>query len=543
LRPFLAAWLWPLLDWLSSYLYSLIWTRCATHPLVRLAALYDPAPVVAACAPYHHAAGRGAPPTYPVSVLVRAEIVRVWAGSCSDPALERLLLADLVARAFVGLPLLGPTPDHSTLNRFHAWLAAHQPQALFTDVLAFLDRVDPEDPATTPQIVDTFALATPAAATGPSTILLGLCRQVVALWQTLAPPPAQAVLTGLDLAVLTQPPPTRTPAERQAALAQAAACAQTLQAALTPCVRDLPPAAQPAVTSLLTLLSKVLADETTRQPDGTVTETPAAQKGAYRLGSAVDVEATFRKHGPDPAVLGYNAAIATTRTRIRSAVLLPGSTPDSAAPTAVLAPQQAAGQPLPPYLIMDRAAGEGKTRLAVDVVSAGQTVLVAYTRPPSDATRFGPGDFMLDAAGTACRCPAGQVSTRSYHAATTGAQHFYFPAAQCRECPLWDRCRTPESKPTSHRTVTISPYQAHQRAAERFNASAAGQSLLRQRWRVEGVIAWLVRYDGGRRARRVGQAAAACHLAQVCAVRNLWSYLARRARRRPAGAAAPGRAA
>ena len=74
--------------------------------------------------PIYHAPGtKGATPTYTIEQLVRAEIVRAWAASCSDPELEWLLATNLLVRWFVGLPLLGPTPDHSTLSRFHAWLS------------------------------------------------------------------------------------------------------------------------------------------------------------------------------------------------------------------------------------------------------------------------------------------------------------------------------------------------------------------------------------------------------------------------------------
>jgi hypothetical protein len=61
-------------------------------------------------------------------------------------------------------------------------------------------------------------------------------------------------------------------------------------------------------------------------------------------------------------------------------------------------------------------------------------------------------------------------------------------------------------------------------------------ALLSQRWRVEPTIAWLTRYQGCRRARRVGQVAAQCQLFQACAVRNLLLWLSRLARglaRRP----------
>ena len=128
----------PILAWLSAHLYQALLARCAAHPLVRLAQGYDPSAVVTTCAAYYHRTGPGKPPTYTVNTLVRAEIVRAWAASCSDPALECLLASNLIVRWYVGLPLLGPTPDHTTLNRFHAWLTAHHPNTLFRDVLTFL---------------------------------------------------------------------------------------------------------------------------------------------------------------------------------------------------------------------------------------------------------------------------------------------------------------------------------------------------------------------------------------------------------------------
>jgi hypothetical protein len=462
---------------------------------VRLAAAYDPAAVAAACASYYHPTGPGTPPTYSVEQLVRAEIVRVWAGSCSDPALERLLLTDLVVRWYVGLPLLGPTPDHSTLHRFHAWLIRHQPRALFADVLAFLDRVDPEDPAATPQIADTFALASPAAPTSPAALLFGVSRQVVEGWVRAVRPDHLARLAALDLTPLYDPPPQYTAPQRAAALTTAVCLAQALKATLRPTLADLAPAARQALGDLLDVLTKVIADETTTDPTGGVVERPLGAKGTYRLGSAVDVEATFRKHGPDPAVLGYNAAIATTKTRIRAAVLLPGSTPDSEAPVALLEQQQAAGLARPPELVMDQAAGWGRTRAQVAAVSGGQTQVVART-PPSggaDAGRFGPADLRVSADGTACTCPNGVVSTKAYASGEGDGEHFRFTAAQCAGCPLRTQCRAPDSKPRSHRTVYISPYQEHLRRAAAFNASPPGKALLAERWRVEPTIAWLVR--------------------------------------------------
>ena len=323
----LARWLDPLLAWLSALVYRAVLTRCRSHPLVRLAQLYDPTNVVAACAAYHHHTGPGAPPTYPVNLLVRAEIVRVWADTCSDPALEQLLASDLLARWFVGLPLLGPTPDHSTLNRFHAWLTQNQPRALFDDVLAFLDREDPEDPAATPQIVDTFALESAAAPTSVAVVLWRLSGQLVDLWLTHAPPALQPALPPLDLGPLHHPPPAWSRAQRQAQLDAAVTLARRLHSDLAPHLAALDPPLRDAVQGLLSLLHKVVSDETTTDPHGQLVERAPKDKGEDRVASAVDPQATFRKHDADDVVFGYNAAIATTSTRIHAAIVPTGSTP------------------------------------------------------------------------------------------------------------------------------------------------------------------------------------------------------------------------
>ena len=527
----LATFLTPILTWFSSQVYRLLLTRCANHPLVRLAQLYDLAPVVAACQTYHHPPGtKGATPTYTIEQLVRAEFVRAWADSCSDPELEWLLASNLIVRWFVDLPLLAPTPDHSTLNRFHAFLTDHQPAALFVDVLSFLDRLDPEDPARTPQIVDTFALASPAAPSpAPDHLLRHLTRRLIALWQAQAPTSLQAALPPLDLGPLLRVPLPHTAAERQQLLQQAVTLATWLVEGLRPHLLRLEGPLRDAVALQIGAIEKVIADETTTDAAGRVQERALKDKGDYRLMSAIDLESTFRKHDGTPAVFGTNAVIATTTTRIRACVTLTGSTPDSEAPMAVLAQQQAAEQPLPPLLIMDQAGGLGKTRARLDALSNGATMIVARIPQAGgvDLSRFTPADFRVSADGASCTCPNGVVSRHAYRKPGADGVHFRFLASECRDCPLWNDCRDPQANERGHRTVYITPYHLYLRAAARFNATDEGKALLKSRWQVEPTVAWLVRYQGCRQARRVGLAAAQCQLFQACAVRNLLLWLSR----------------
>jgi hypothetical protein len=352
----------PILAWLTTLVYRPLLHRCAEHPLVLLAQCYDPSAVVAACASFHHpATAPGRPATFSIEQFVRAEIVRAWADSCSDPALEELLSTNLLVRWFVGLPLTQSGPDHSTRAVFHAYLTAHAPDVWFQDVLRFLDQLDPEPPATTPQIVDTFAMASPSAAcSGPAQLLRHLTLRLVRLWLTHAPPTLQHALPPLDLGALAHPGYARTPLARQPHL-QAAVCVTSwVVDGLTPHLCALDPSLRTAVASYLDALAKVQADELIIDATGFVQERPATERGDRRLASAVDREATFRKHDGSPAVLGTNAVISITATRICAAVALTGSTSDSAAPLAVLQQHQDAHRPLPAHLIYGSGSGLGQ---------------------------------------------------------------------------------------------------------------------------------------------------------------------------------------
>jgi hypothetical protein len=166
----------------------------------------------------------------------------------------------------------------------------------------------------------------------------------------------------------------------------------------------------------------------------------------------------------------------------------------------VLRQEQAAGDTLPAVLLMDQAAGHGKTRAQVDALSQGQTTMVAQIplAGGADLSRFTPVDFRISDDGRTCTCPNGVSTTNIYDHGTSEGRFFRFRAVDCRGCPLWSDCREPKSKPNAHRSVYLSDYHLYLRAAERC-----------------------------RRARRIGLAAAQVQLYQACAVRNLLMWLAR----------------
>lgn len=521
-----------ILAWAETRIYRVILAQCLEHPLVQLGQAYDLRAVVEACAGFRaDPDGPGTAATFTVEQLVRAEVVRAWAETCSERDLEWHLTSNLVVRWFVGLSLFAPrVPDHTTLKRFHTWMRDRAPAVWFEDVLTFLQRVDPEDPRTTPQILDTFAMAAPVAwSPSVANLLLNLSDDLIRDWQAHAPRTLQHALPPLDLGPIRHPGRPRDARERQELLVQAVGLSRYLRGCLLPYLPDLSAASRRRMSRLLDALEKVIADEV--QLDGTGYPTERTTKGHYRIASATDLDATFRQHDDD-LTLGYNVAIATTGTRLTGAVVLTGAVPDSEAPEALLRQQQAAGRPLPTYVIMDRAAGWGKCRARVDLVSQGQTVQVALIPAAggADPARFGPANFTLNADRTACTCPRGIVTTRLAPKANADGLTARFLASDCRGCPDWTDCRGVDGTPKGQRTVFLSDHQAYLRRAVVFNQSPEGRGLLARRWQVEPEVAWLTRYQGCRTARCLGREAAQFQVYQACAMRNLLRWLARRGR-------------
>jgi IS5 family transposase len=107
--------------WLQEVYQLVDWERLAG----RLAQLY---------------AAREGRPSYPPLVMLRALLLQQW-HQLSDPELEAALEDRISFREFAGLPLDEQVPDHSTISRFRAQLAARGlDQALFAEVSAQLER-------------------------------------------------------------------------------------------------------------------------------------------------------------------------------------------------------------------------------------------------------------------------------------------------------------------------------------------------------------------------------------------------------------------
>lgn len=78
-------------------------------------------------------------PSYPPLLLVKVLLLQQWY-TASDPEIEAALWDRISFRRFVGLGLQDPVPDHSTISRFRAVLAARGlGERLFAEVTRQLD--------------------------------------------------------------------------------------------------------------------------------------------------------------------------------------------------------------------------------------------------------------------------------------------------------------------------------------------------------------------------------------------------------------------
>ena len=502
----------PLLDWFSSRLYVEFLKHAADHLLVKLHARLDCQPLEQACVAFHHASGPGAHATHSVPRLVRTLLVKALYGwSLRD--LELHIRYHLVVKWFVGYRLFDTGPDHSTLERFEQWVTQHQHRVFFDEVLRQIDQDFPGERAQ-PQVGDTFAMRADAAKESLVELIRHTCRRMLAVLD--GGDPSAAVLSEAERIALLGPADEVNEHQldltgRQARLQRTALAAldgaQRVRAALEarPALAE---SDRAEVQQRLAHLDKILADNVRLTHDANghavrVTELPKEKKGAYRLGSATDPDATYRVHGEKKTDFGYNVSLAATAHFVREIQADTGAQPDAVAISDLLTEQIAHHDLCPDKFIYDAAAGSGKTHALVAQATDGRTQLVARLLPYAKRTdRFTPDDFVLSDEGRALTCPNGHISTTAYRSGSGDGRSFRFVA--CGSCPLTERCRDPKSDPDRMRQVFISDYRDDLEAARAYAQTEDFQIDMQRRAGVERIIACLTRYNGARRARRRG---------------------------------------
>jgi len=527
---------WPSILWLvSAVWYERQLARYQDHWLVQLHQFVDLTPLEQACADFHADNGLGTPIKHTVRRLVRALLVKYLYNLALRPT-EELIDNHILVKWFVGYSLFEAPPDHSYLNRFELWLFQHCPRLFFDEVIRLIDQLCPEDRQRL-QLVDTFGMHARAAKCYLVDLLRAVCAKILNLLAATEPDFHLVLLLELDLlALFGRPEEKITPALKGAERVQRLQLVASQALRLARLLGDhldqtssLTPQQQVGLRLLLAHLDKIIRDETTvtytnpAEPEAvTIVERKHGDKGSYRIGSATDFEPTYRKHDDKEAILGYNPTVLATKVFIREVQVDTGAQQDNIALPQVLQRQSDQFGFFPDLVAGDMKYGYGKTRALVAEVTEGQTQIIALL-PDYDqrSALFNPRHFTLADDGLALTCPNHQTTTRRYLTEGKGGADFRFPAKLCRDCPLWDKCRGPDSKKSTPRNVFISFYRDQIEAAQEFNQTEIAKAGLKERMNIERLIYGLTNIYGARKAHSYGQARADFQLKMQATAQNL----------------------
>jgi len=531
---------------IAEYLLANTLAHAQHHLLVRLNDKIDFSHLDKLAAKYHHASGAGAPVEHSGLKMIRALLVK-YLYDLSLRELEERLNSDLLVRWFVGYTFTERAPDHTTLERFEMWVNAEHHSEVFDEILRQIGEAFPRHGRV--QIGDTYAMQANAAKESTVTLMRHLGRRLVEGAEESIPVALKLALDGYDLEKLLKPEKGKpewlyNESERAALLSRVALAARELHERLSQMLAGRPTDEFPRLRQDLSALEKVFKDNLVFENDHARACTQK-ELGHFRLGSATDLDATFRVHGKGEGsmTLGYNIQIAISQKNfIQTAIAFTGASGDQSSVAALVS-----GQENPPdKLIYDKAAGTGKTRAEVHQASGGKTLLSAQL--PDYASRnqvFSSFDFLLSSNGAALTCPNGKTSPVAYPSQSGDGRVFRFfdfhcwsgslpPAKKTRpdpacavRCPLWDQCREKDMGPRSIRQVFVTNYRSQVEAAQIYNHTDEFKQDMKLRPTVERVIFELTHYNGARRCRRIGLNNADWQ-AKMCAVAynlKLWMRL------------------
>lgn len=526
------------LAWCSQQMYQRLLLKAQSHLLVQVKAVVSFESIEAKCAGYFHTGGRGRPTRYTVGQLSRLLFLKYLTHQSYRGSTE-MVSYHWLWRWFCGFSLFEATPDHTLLFDFETWVCRKQPTLYFDELLQQIDKRFPQE-RQQPQVGDTYALIANAARESLIGLLRHSSRCLLQAVEKACPDVYQLVIPQLDRLALWGEGEV-IPTWRLTTTQQAQRATEVAAAVIVCCQwvclvfgsfnsRSLTTEAE--VERWLKRLHKILDDEFAIswgaffQPL-TIRVLNQEERGPYRIGSATDPQATYRKHH-DRTDLGYNVSLAATPTGfIREIRADTGCQPDGVAiPLLVSAQAQRHGF-VPPKLIYDRAGGTGKKVAEVTEASGGQTRLVAQmVEYQKRSDRFSPADFTLNP-DDSLSCPGGFTSHTAYASPHGDGLTFRFPAASCASCPFLLPCRGTQVSPSRYRQVFISHYRLPFFEALAYSRTDPFKADMKLRPAIEPLISDLVNHHDGRRARARGQLKADFHVKMCGMALNTTRLMAR----------------
>lgn len=490
----------------SEQIYHQLFERHADDPLSQLANHLSFDEIIYQCREYSHTAGV----THPIGRLVKVLFVK-HLYNWSLRTTEREVQFDLRVKWFCGYAVHEAAPDHTTIGRFENWVVEKVPRSYFDSILKQVDEAFPSQRQKI-QRGDSFAMVADAARenliellrhSGRS-LLRALANQQGIAYKLLLQTVGRE---GLYKEKGEQHPSRLTKEEQHAQLT-------AVVRKVADCVEIAEESSDELVKEWVEIIEKALTDNLRIERDegGEIISVRRRTKkedklGKYRMGSATDPEATYRKHDKQDD-LGYNISVLTDDEFVREIRADTGATPDAVPIPQMLKDQREHHDLAPDKLLYDKAAGSGKTMADVYVATDGTTQLVSPMRAyHTRSKQFSPRDFIVTRDPTTVTCPNGVTTERLYRHKAGEGWTARFTHKVCAGCPLRPDCREKPEKET-HRDVFISDYRFIEEQARAYEQTDQYQKEMRTRWIVERIIAGLVRYCGARRANGRGLAKA-----------------------------------
>ncbi len=500
-------------SWYSTYVYEKLAEKDPNNIWVKIGETIDFSPVEEACEEYHkRTSGKNVP--HKVKRMARALFVKYMLGTSLRAAAERIQY-DMQIKRFVGYELHDNGCHYSTLSRFDQWVQENKPRIYFDTVLKEVDKRYGKQEREKIQLADTFAVEANAAKVSLVKLLREMGERLIIIGAVTNECAEGELWSKVDKKELfgeaNETHWSKLKAEERnerlfKTVCGALACQKVVEKL---------PIQKKALLARLKQLKKILSDEfaITYNDAGKVIEVerlPKNKRGEYRIGSAVDPEATYREHGKGKSTFGYNASVAVTDEFVREARVDTGATPDAKPIPSLLEAQKEYHDHLPKKLVYDQAAGDGKTMARVAEATDGETQLVAQMRNYGKRTKqFSPSDFYYNKEEHTLTCPNG-VTTNHVSLHPTGeGWSFRFERKRdgCASCPLLQACYK-NTETQKRRTVFISLHFNFFLLGVIYMTSETFRDEMRQRNHVERIISALVQHNDARRARGLGTAAA-----------------------------------
>jgi len=247
------------------------------------------------------------------------------------------------------------------------------------------------------------------------------------------------------------------------------------------------------------LLAAVTEQDIETQENGDVTIREGVAKD--RITSTVDPEMRHGRKSSAGPFTGHKVTVTVEPEShfITDVKAHAGNSHDSSPVPEVVEEQKAMGLE-PEDLVGDTA--YGGTDLRCDMKEQGVNMVAPVPPESKKGDRFPKSAFEIDMGQGTCRCPAGQVTTRTRIDKKEGyVTAFLFPAERCQGCPLRDHCLRKNDK---GRGVTVHRHEATLQKARAQQKTSDFQAKYEARPMVERANAELKRH-GLRKARYFGR--------------------------------------